>query len=173
MRQLDPLLLICALLVAACGDTRSTFAHSTKAELEKTYPDASLCYSHYGFQRNAQPYFPFIADDAQFVGIGYETNVVNPDNPDGPGIAPKVGRWIYHYDDRKGPRLAIGENDMDKHVGPWQFWHRNGSVRAKGTFTAGKLHGEWRIWRKDGKVDPGFTGVYEDGKRTGDLPQKH
>jgi hypothetical protein len=168
MRPLKPVVLICALLVSACGDSPSAFAHATKAEIEKAYPDAFICHSSYDFQRDARRYFPFIGDDGQFMGIGYETS-----DPDSPGRAPKVGRWIYHYDNQSGPRLAIGENDMEKHVGPWQFWHRDGSARAKGAFTAGKMHGEWRVWQKDGKVDAEFTGVYEDGNRTGDLTQTH
>ncbi len=169
MRTILVITLFCAVLLPACDSDASSFSHSSRVEIEKTYPGAGVCNSQYDFQWRGRRYFPFIEDDGGFLGIGYETTEVNPANPDGPKRAPKVGRWIYHYDNRDGPKLAIGENDMEKHVGPWRFWHRNGRLRAEGSFTDGKMHGEWRVWAADGSGDEQYSGVYDNGKRTGDL----
>lgn len=96
----------------------------------------------------------------------------------------RVGVWTQWY--ANGQRASSGERQPfategggesagSPREGEWTFWHENGDVRAEGRFDAGLRSGPWRFWRIDPaggapRLDPEQSGVYDDDRRVGDLP---
>lgn len=53
----------------------------------------------------------------------------------------------------------------DEREGPCTRWNRDGSLRAEGSYSAGKMVGEWMFYAPDGSLDRDKSGTYEDGRR--------
>lgn len=60
--------------------------------------------------------------------------------------------------------------DYYRQVGEWTYWHRNGQIQKKGTFTEGTETGWWKYWYKDGIRRR--EGAYDD-KGNKDGPWKY
>ena len=103
-------------------------------------------------------------------------------------------------DELREEKFGNGQNKAQGHVrrdasdnyvrvGPWKFWHRNGSVKESGSYAAGKKQGRWESWHSNGqkeserhyKLDQEHgtfsiwkksgqlreTGAHQDGKKHG------
>jgi antitoxin component YwqK of YwqJK toxin-antitoxin module len=62
------------------------------------------------------------------------------------------------------PRERVAWIDGERE-GPCVRWHRDGSLRAEGTFEAGKMVGEWTFYAADGSRDAARSGAYVNGRR--------
>jgi antitoxin component YwqK of YwqJK toxin-antitoxin module len=81
----------------------------------------------------------------------------------------RTGTWRqWHHD---GQLASVGERGFhaatggSEREGPWTFWHPGGSVRARGTFAAGRREGEWEFFDEDGEEDVERSGRYSAGVR--------
>lgn len=56
--------------------------------------------------------------------------------------------------------------------GDWQYWWPSGDLQIQGSYLRGKKNGSWKFWHWDGTPDDiMIAGVYENGRRLGNLPQ--
>jgi len=63
------------------------------------------------------------------------------------------------------PRERVAWVDGERE-GPCLRWHRDGSLRAEGSFEAGKMVGEWVFYAADGSRDADRSGEYANGRRS-------
>lgn len=72
---------------------------------------------------------------------------------------------------QRGVRAAEGETLDHVPHGRWELRWPSGATMASGELRRGRLHGPWLFRHADGSLDPDWiTGVYEGGRRVGDLP---
>ncbi|MEZ4998873.1 MAG: hypothetical protein R2758_15935 [Bacteroidales bacterium] len=57
------------------------------------------------------------------------------------------------YDD-DGNLTSLGNSDSSgKEQGFWQYFHRNGELKAEGRLTDGQKDGKWRYFTSDGLLE--------------------
>ena len=56
-------------------------------------------------------------------------------------------------------------NDQGQPHGPWEWYHRNGELEAKGNYLNYKKHGPWETYYRNGNLR--FKGNFINGKRHG------
>jgi len=83
----------------------------------------------------------------------------------------RTGEWTQWYSNgqiaSRGERRFNSSSQASERVGPWTFWHENGHKRAEGNYVEGERHGPWTFWKFGGALDPGRSGTYEHGVRSG------
>ena len=69
---------------------------------------------------------------------------------------------IWHAD---GTKAAEGQLEDDLREGLWLEWHASGSLESRGSYRHGRAEGRWEFWDEAGELDPGSSGLYDDGRR--------
>jgi hypothetical protein len=108
----------------------------------------------------------FLRGEGKLLGRGLE-EPTGERGADGALVARKTGWWVTYYYDGIRPvaRESAGEFREGRREGAWRFWHRDGSLRASGSFSRGRMAGQWDCRGEHGAVDREHSGMYEDGQR--------
>ncbi|NRA97430.1 MAG: hypothetical protein HRU14_14610 [Planctomycetes bacterium] len=70
-------------------------------------------------------------------------------------------------------KIPSGDASKKIRVGHWIFRYEDPTrKRAEGEYKNGKRDGDWTFWNESGSIDTEKSGIYEDGKKTADLPKK-
>jgi hypothetical protein len=154
MKLLGSLAALAAL--AACKD--GSLANSTEAQ-----PCGSIETREMQISDSAPE---FLRGEGKLYGTGLEEPFGDRQH-DGSRAARKTGWWVTFYYDgsREVARESAGEFREGRREGSWRFWHRDGSLRASGSFSGGCMTGRWDCRREYGAVDREHSGMYEDGQR--------
>ena len=81
----------------------------------------------------------------------------------------REGLWTFWHEE--GTRQEEGHYANGVRVGRWTLWYPSGAVREENDYVDGAMHGQRRAYREDGSLDPGRSGVFENGERVGPLPR--
>jgi antitoxin component YwqK of YwqJK toxin-antitoxin module/tetratricopeptide (TPR) repeat protein len=79
-----------------------------------------------------------------------------------------VRKPLYHQWNTDNDLMSVGEGDAnkDQETGPWVFFHENGAVSARGTFSEDHTkQGLWTYYHENGR--PKFTKVWASDKENG------